>query len=187
MLVLCGVLFSFVSCLGDANEFGDTLVPKTFTKNPALGHWVSNQRHSFKKSQNGIKSCGISKDQIRLLNNIGFQWSLRITDSRKYYQKFRDGESSGRMTTKETQLLNNTGFEWGLRKTDYWDSRYEELVSYAKEFGDTRVPRKYTKNLALGNWVNNQRNNFKKFQKGITSCGISTDKIQQLSNIGFEW
>ena len=35
-----------------------------------------------------------------------------------------------------------------------WDQRYQELVRYIEEFGDTRVPHKFARNWPLASWVN---------------------------------
>ena len=35
-----------------------------------------------------------------------------------------------------------------------WEERYEQLVEYKEEHGDTRVPQKYEPNPALGRWGN---------------------------------
>eukprot|EP00985_Skeletonema_marinoi_P021763 scaffold13537_cov142-Skeletonema_marinoi.AAC.1 len=42
-----------------------------------------------------------------------------------------------------------------------WDMRYQELVAYNDEHGDTLVPAKYPDNPQLGTWVNEQRRNIK--------------------------
>mmetsp|Transcript_42905 Transcript_42905/g.51515 ORF Transcript_42905/g.51515 Transcript_42905/m.51515 type:complete len:185 (+) Transcript_42905:51-605(+) len=68
-----------------------------------------------------------------------------------------------------------------------WFDRYEELVSYVKEFGHARVPKIFADNPALGNWVNKQRRDYKKFQPGIACRGLTGDKIRLLNKIGFEW
>ena len=82
-------------------------------------------------------------------------------------------------------MLNNIGFEWSISLS--WDDRYEELVSYAKVFGDTCVPSIFNDNPALGLWVSRQRTGYHKFQKGDASCGTTTIQIQRLNKIGFEW
>jgi len=47
-----------------------------------------------------------------------------------------------------------------------WFDRYEELVSYVKEFGHARVPNRFADNSALGYWVMTQRSRYRKIQNG---------------------
>merc|ERR1711957_853826 len=99
----------------------------------------------------------MTSEQIRLLNNIGFEWSLRNLIVKRYTQK--------------SNQFNRQ-----------WDERYKELVTYVKEFGDTRVPQKYTKNPALGRWVYNQRQKYKKVL-GEKLSGMTSKQIRLLNNI----
>ncbi len=78
---------------------GNTRVPNKFPENLALGHWVSAQRSTYEKDPKGNTSCLITKERIRLLNQICF--------------------------------------EWKIQECVLWNHRYNELVSYVKEFGDT--------------------------------------------------
>mmetsp|Transcript_16390 Transcript_16390/g.18876 ORF Transcript_16390/g.18876 Transcript_16390/m.18876 type:complete len:102 (+) Transcript_16390:1-306(+) len=88
------------------------------------------------------------------------------------------------MTKLQIQLLNEVGFEW--RSENQWQKIYDELVSFVKEFGHTRVPAKFTQNLPLGNWVRKQRSKYKKLQKEGSSS-ITENQIELLNKIGFEW
>eukprot|EP00551_Chaetoceros_affinis_P004234 CAMPEP_0203665384 /NCGR_PEP_ID=MMETSP0090-20130426/2596_1 /ASSEMBLY_ACC=CAM_ASM_001088 /TAXON_ID=426623 /ORGANISM="Chaetoceros affinis, Strain CCMP159" /LENGTH=297 /DNA_ID=CAMNT_0050528905 /DNA_START=44 /DNA_END=937 /DNA_ORIENTATION=+ len=68
-----------------------------------------------------------------------------------------------------------------------WDKRYQELLSYKMQKGDTNVPRRYESNPQLGVWVSNQRQYYKKFKTGISGWGMTESRIKRLENIGFEW
>jgi len=107
-----------------------------------------------------------------------------VSCQRRNYKKFQNGNTSCSITKERIQLLNNIGFEWSMYSSA-WNVRYEELVRYVKEIGNTFVPCRFAKNPFLGNWVVRQRGNYKKFLNGNTSCGITTYQIQQLNNIGF--
>jgi len=208
-------------------EFGDARVPQRYAKNPVLGRWVNRQRSDYKQFLKGNTSYGgITKEKIRLLYNIGFEWSSRtrgrdtwdgqygeimsyakkfgnarvpikfqanpslgnwVSTQRISYKKFLNGNTSCGIVKRKIQLLNNIGFEWNITSLVSWDDRYEELVIYAKEFGNARVPTKFPANQPLGNWVNKQRSNYKKFLNGNALSGITKEQIQLLDNIGFEW
>eukprot|EP00984_Skeletonema_dohrnii_P010540 scaffold4110_cov77-Skeletonema_dohrnii-CCMP3373.AAC.5 len=61
-----------------------------------------------------------------------------------------------------------------------WDMRYQELVAYKDEHGDTLVPQNYPDNPLLGKWVTNRRNNRKNNK-------LTKERIDKLNEIGFVW
>ena len=67
-----------------------------------------------------------------------------------------------------------------------WKQRLKELKAYKKEHGDCLVPRKYKQNAKLGNWVFNQRREYKKWLKGVYAK-ITQERIDQLNEIDFVW
>ena len=70
--------------------------------------------------------------------------------------------------------------------TSCWEERFEELKDYRKKYGNCNVPQNYQHNKQLGNWVSNQRREYKKFQKGEKSF-ITIERIAKLKSIDFVW
>ncbi|KAK1734997.1 helicase-associated domain-containing protein [Skeletonema marinoi] len=66
---------------------------------------------------------------------------------------------------------------------DTWQTRLEELKEYKEKHGDVEVPQKYG---PLGTWVNKQRNEYNKIQKGVKSQ-LTQERISQLNSINFRW
>lgn len=67
----------------------------------------------------------------------------------------------------------------GIKKFSHdpkWMRRYEQLVQYKKDHGNTNVPSRYKENPSLGRWVHGQRQDCKK-----------QDRIDLLNDIGFVW
>ena len=64
---------------------------------------------------------------------------------------------------------------------DMWQTRFEELQEYKQMHGDFKVPQKYG---PLGVWVNKQRNEYNKFEKGMKSQ-LTHERISQLNSINF--
>ncbi len=64
---------------------------------------------------------------------------------------------------------------------DMWQTRFEELQEYKQVHGDFSVPQKYG---PLGVWVNKQRNEYNKFEKGMKSQ-LTHERISQLNSINF--
>ena len=89
------------------------------------------------------------------------------------------------MTDERIQELESIGFDWETSQTD-WIVRFEQLREYKAEFGNIRVPCKYSANPKLGTWVMTQRRNYKLQQEGKTST-MPAERIRALESIGFDW
>jgi len=64
--------------------------------------------------------------------------------------------------------------------------RLRDLQEYKNTHGSCIVPKRYTKNPTLGNWVNKQRQMYKKFKIGEKSS-MTQPRIDILDNMGFLW
>ena len=60
-------------------------------------------------------------------------------------------------------------------------------MSFVQEFGHARVPNRFPQNPSLGNWVNRQRQSYKKILKDDSSSNMTADQIELLNKIGFKW
>ena len=67
----------------------------------------------------------------------------------------------------------------GLRHLQ-WENHFQRLVEYKEKNGHTMVPTNYPDDIQLGNWVRNQRLNFK-------NRGITDERKRKLNEIGFMW
>ena len=71
--------------------------------------------------------------------------------------------------------------------TACWNGWFEQLREFKAQFGHCRVPRREdSPDRKLGNWVTNQRQNFKIYSEGKPSC-ITAEHIRELESIEFEW
>lgn len=62
------------------DKTGNCLVPRKYAENMALGNWVCTQRHQRKLMQHSKKS-EMNEERIKLLDSLGFTWSLRERSS----------------------------------------------------------------------------------------------------------
>eukprot|EP00550_Attheya_septentrionalis_P001317 CAMPEP_0198286796 /NCGR_PEP_ID=MMETSP1449-20131203/5767_1 /TAXON_ID=420275 /ORGANISM="Attheya septentrionalis, Strain CCMP2084" /LENGTH=300 /DNA_ID=CAMNT_0043984603 /DNA_START=342 /DNA_END=1244 /DNA_ORIENTATION=- len=67
-----------------------------------------------------------------------------------------------------------------------WLERLKELREYKERHGDCLVPKRYAPNQTLGNWVNKQRQLYRKYQKGESSS-MSPERVWVLEEMGFVW
>ena len=112
---------------------------------------MNEQRYQYRRFLDK-KSSFITKDKVRALTEIGFNWTMRVCNG------------------------NNTN----------WDKWVKQLREYKEEHGDADVPLKYSKNPALGGFVNRQRTEYRKLQQGGQSS-LTEERLNALNELGFKW
>jgi hypothetical protein len=126
-------------------------------ENPQLSEWVASQRKVFKQGQ-------MRADRAERLNALGFIWRSDY----QTWKRYRGGEvRAARQKIGDAQEVR-------------WNQRYEELVTFKKLHGHTRVPKVPPGNRVLWHWRHVQR---EWRRKGILKPG----RLARLDAIGFEW
>jgi hypothetical protein len=103
------------------------------------------------------------------------------------YKKLNNGvrvkTTGSQLTEKRIELLDKIGFEWSLRNPAVrWAVRFEELKAFQKGTGHCHVSR-YSKTIrGLGEWVHNQRGQYKRKEAPILG-----GRTRLLNEIGFDW
>ena len=125
----------------------------------ALGRWIRNQRNTYK----GIgKSKKLTKEQIKLLEDIGIRWEnidrmdnwmSKYELAKAYYEHHGDLEIKGAFKT-----ING----------------YEEVTPDDPEYENA---------IALGRWIVNQRASY----NGNGHGKITEEQIKLLEDIGMRW
>mmetsp|Transcript_15384 Transcript_15384/g.42579 ORF Transcript_15384/g.42579 Transcript_15384/m.42579 type:complete len:381 (-) Transcript_15384:655-1797(-) len=87
-------------------------------------------------------------------------------------------ESSSRTARTESTLAASGG---------PWVERAKELLEFAKLHGHCIVPKRYAPNKSLANWVNKQRQEYRRFHSGEKPCSLTQDRIDILNELGFCW
>ena len=105
----------------------------------------------------------------------------------KFVQELREHFSQGILTQKRIVLLEDIGFNFFYGKQDTksttldpWERKISELKAYKSKTGHTNVPRNFSLNLALGDFVHNQR-------EAKKNNMLSQDKVKELTELGFSW
>jgi Helicase associated domain len=94
------------------------------------------------------------------------------------------------MTPERVNALNSIGFAWvvGHQSNDQqWEANFQQLVVFKSQYGHTRVPQSYDKNLHK--WVLNQRCRRRLLEeKGEGKAkGMTHARIEKLDAISFSW
>lgn len=113
---------------------------------------------------------------------------LWVANQRMFKKKFDKGLSSCCITQARIDKLISIGFEWTIRGDDKsWNDKFELLRAFQREHGHCNVPRNYSTagSVNLGFWVSHQRMYKKQYDKGLTNCCITEERIDTLNSIGF--
>ena len=101
----------------------------------------------------------------------------------------REESSATISTTTTTQSLGQTDQRlkaFVAKEKDAWIKRYNELLAYKAAHNNCNVPSRWKHNPQLGQWVKNQRERYRLFEKGKQTC-MTKDRIIMLQYIGFQW
>ena len=92
------------------------------------------------------------------------------------------------MTQERIERLESIAFQWVVTSSAEWDTKFHELVAYKNTHGGScNVPKGYAENPQLGNWVSNQRAQYKKFQQDPSTSQMTQERIERLESIAFQW
>lgn len=104
------------------------------------------------------------------------------------YQLYKEGETCS-LSDDQIRRLEELGIDKFKNVRDQkWDGLLEQLKEFRDEHGHCRVPQQYAPNPTLGNWVNTVRQQyFKAQEEGQPNPRLTDEKINQLSEIGFDF
>ena len=69
--------------------FGNYHVPQKYKDDPELGRWVKNQRDKYRLFREG-KQSSMTPERIQLLEDIGFEWSVKEASNRSWFDNFNE-------------------------------------------------------------------------------------------------
>lgn len=87
------------------------------------------------------------------------------------------------LSNEKLKMLNDLGFCW-THSTVTWERRYQELRDFRKKHGHCHVHNR--DNAQLHGFVHRQRREYRAYLVG-NSTSMTTDRIELLSRINFEW
>ncbi|MEI8375691.1 MAG: helicase associated domain-containing protein [Planctomycetota bacterium] len=190
-------------------ENGHCNVSSKDQNNPALGRWVNGvrQRKNLGKLDDkrircldDLGFCWASRDKI-----MREAWKQHIHDLKAFKKKFghcnvpyryqpsftlgqwvngvRQLKKQGKLTKDRILILDALGFSWVIKPPSIqvpWKQHITDLKAFKKEHGNCNVPKRYSLNPAMGQWVSNLRQRKKRGE-------LTEDKIFSLDSLGFSW
>ncbi len=96
------------------------------------------------------------------------------------------------LSDEKIQRLTEAGFEWERTQNKprkSFDEHFDALMAYKKEHKHCNVPRvKSSEYYSLGQWCGNLRHSYKQImQNAKPMLSLSNEKIQRLTEAGFDW
>ena len=150
----------------------------------------------------------LSEDRIKRLNDIGFvwapheaSWEENFDKLKKFKERFghcdvpsnwseddqfarwvswqRYAYRNETLEKERKTLLEEIGFYWESYDGS-WEENFEKIQKYKERFGHCNVPKKWTEDKSLGNWVDRQRDKYKNRE-------LVDEHIKRLEEIDFVW
>ncbi len=97
-----------------------------------------------------------------------------------WWRNTRSSRNAGKLNKEKERELDALSVTWSLEEAK-WNSMFEQLKLYKKQFGDCKVPHNYADNPKLGRWVGTQ---IYEWRKKITRRNTE-ERARRLASIGF--
>ena len=184
---------------------------KEIYKGERLGQWIHEQKKKYKntssKTKKYKKTGVLSKEQIKLLEDIGIIWDnkekqwndnyIKCVEYKKIHGTIntisnddkklrawigtqRHKFKKGELSKERINLLNELEIIWDEFEAN-WIEWYEIAKSYYNKFYSLQIPKKFVFNgFNIGEWISTQRSNYKKGK-------LSNDRKEKLDEIGMIW
>lgn len=89
------------------------------------------------------------------------------------------------LSDERIELLKKVDFVFEVQKKS-WENWIEQLIEYKKKHGDCAISSIYESNQELANFARYQRQEFVLLKAGKKSS-LTEERVDQLSDLGFEW
>lgn len=117
----------------------------------------------------------------------GTSLSNWISNQRSQYKSFKENKYSPMTNERIASLEAVKSFEWGgnrKKSNSNWEEKFQELVEFKEKHGHAIVPQSYG---SLGNWVSNQRAQYKLLKANKQPCSMTPERVKLLVSVGFVW
>jgi hypothetical protein len=180
-------------------EYGHCKVPSQYNDNIFLSDWTSIMRSHYQRLQKGRGSAKVITDEkVKLLTDIGFQWSESCDP---------DGESLDKRKVKEVYIrgknLDKSSPQGGQghRSHEMWPTTvldsartfgewFAELIAFQEKFGHCNVTTKCLGDYRLlGLWCKKMRSEYEESLSGKLNenMDLNPRRTKLLLDLGFEF
>ena len=170
-------------------QHGNTLVPKRYKANPALGNWVNKQRQHYRKLCLPDKQpCSLTQERVDILNQLGFCWDASNVTSAAT-------ATTAAATATGSELSSPSVASTGSHNDKLWWNRLEDLQHYLADHNITSLVQLHqtsdaaTSRSSLTAWMRQQRKDLQKNRLSLqqTRALDATDGDWQKSRRQWQW
>ncbi len=172
-------------------EYGHIDVPSSPVDGPyrALYKWTSRQKEEYKQYLYDFGKSSLTNERRKSLEEIGFH--VGMFNSVQVEVTMEENGKSIASTTFNTSNTSPSPLPVPtpitiIQKRYSWRQRYEQLLKFREEYGHCNVSTTDVKYAKLSRWVQHQRAEKKKRDKGQPSR-LSIERERLLEDIGFIW
>eukprot|EP00978_Attheya_sp_CCMP212_P004734 scaffold10364_cov61-Attheya_sp.AAC.10 len=131
----------------------------------SLYQWVQTQRRHYKLYYNNNNATPSSSSTVP---------TDTVDQNKDPPAPNNSNKNSGFLTEDRIAVLHALHFRWNIRGEQNWKRNYDDLVLFKAANGHCLVPRLYGDNLRLGEWVTEQRRQYKALCPDDTSVDATT-------------
>ena len=106
-------------------------------------------------------------------------------------RRVRAGAVPGKLSAEQIRQLDEIGMRWENHIGRAWETGYQELLNYYREYGNVDVNSRYVTEdgYPLGKFVSNQRLAWKNSRAGAEAGGrkLLPERERRLNELGFLW
>ena len=114
------------------------------------------------------------------------QLAVWASNQRQQYRYLLQGQNTT-LSQERLDMLEQISFLDDFQTyQEVWNLRLEELKEFYTLHNHTNVPEDYIDNYSLGQWVMNQRTQYKRFLAGLPTC-LTPARIAALEVLDFRW
>lgn len=122
---------------------------------------------------------------VVVLHSLSLSYEPAFVAATVEYAALQAGKPSAKINPQRVQMLDSIGFSWDPLKTQ-WETMYQRLVDFVRQYGHARVPKTYPPDVELANWTRNQRNEQANLEAGKRSS-MNAERFALLDRLGFYW
>ena len=94
-------------------------------------------------------------------------------------------KGKAKINADRIRLLDAIGFEWDPQRVQ-WQAMYDKLALFVRKHGHAKVPKGYSEDKELANWVRNQRLEHRNWEQQKRSR-MTPERFNMLDKLGFIW
>lgn len=180
-------------------------------QDPVLNRWIISVRNNYRQGEGLSEEQLQQLEQVEFCWNAQeASWRMRyeqlcvfhnqhghcrvkdgklavwVRNQQREYRYYCEGKTTTLSPERLEALQEINFFEDLLTFEQVWQLRYDELKAYYEEHQHSDVPEDYSANYPLGQWVMNQRTQYKRFIAGL-STSLSPTRIARLETLDFRW